>query len=764
MHRVEQFEPSGGREAVIVRGREVPRVLMGMAFALGLTLGGDGRSAAPATPAVPDDLVRLRAHLLTLTRLGPRPSGSTANARAAEYLAASLRAAGFDVRIGEGEGRDIASGTAGRVRNVVGWLPSTKDDVSGGRDALLLASHYDSVVDGPGGADNAASVAALLVAAEDLGRSRTRNRPVIVLFSDAEERYLLGADQFVREDPLATRVGGVINFDHAGRAGPLFNFEAGPRSRAMHEALWSLPAFPGAPRSHSFATDVYRVLPFNTDFTVLSRLAVPSLNFGLVRDGYAYHTARDRGEDVPDAALLAIRSTVSGLVDRFVIRGGRLAASGAQDYTTFFPVGRYVVRLTPAALSTFAAVGILLALVALIVVGRRDWRGLARGLTVVLLSLPLTLAITSAAVVGLRAVKGVDQVAYAWPWPLFILLGSMAFVSAILVARWLRVSKLPAATRLGAALIPWAAFAPVATMGIPSSSALFIVPAAGIALAALLALRGRSRAALVVAGLVAVGSVLAVWAEPLGAVLPFLVTTIPKAGPEPLFFWPGLISLLALFLTPLSWALSGPWKIGRWALAAACLFALLGAAGVLARPAYDKAHAQRVWAYHVTAPDTAYEVLASTDRLQEPGATLAPGREARELFWIPPGWSRVVHPSRVRSPLPQISTSRDGGRLVVTVIPPPGADMGTLVLEGATIVSSDPPAAASNARTILRRVAAGTDTMRFAITGSFPPGARARFLCTTPSLPEGAAVAAASAVRSRTTHHRTVTVVEVPLP
>ena len=41
---------------------------------------------------------------------------------------------------------------------------------------------------------------------------------------------------------------------------------------------------------------MYRRLPNDTDFTILARQGIPGLNFALIGDGYAYHTARD----VPD--------------------------------------------------------------------------------------------------------------------------------------------------------------------------------------------------------------------------------------------------------------------------------------------------------------------------------------------------------------------------------------------------------------------------------------------------------------------------------
>src|SRR5688572_28038081 len=135
-----------------------------------LMLARLGFATVSAGPAG-SEAMRLRAYVEMQTRLGPRPSGSEASVGLAEMLARTLRQAGCDVRVTEGVGWSAVAGTGGRARKVVGWLPPT--DAPATRDptrtASLLASHYDTVVDGPGDADNAASVAALLSAAEKLG-------------------------------------------------------------------------------------------------------------------------------------------------------------------------------------------------------------------------------------------------------------------------------------------------------------------------------------------------------------------------------------------------------------------------------------------------------------------------------------------------------------------------------------------------------------------------------------------------------------------
>jgi hypothetical protein len=726
---------------------------------------GSGAVGAPAPER--EIRARLRSHLRELTRLGPRPSGSPASARAADYLVARLRAAGFEVRLSEGVGRDRAGGTEGRVRNVVGWLSATAGAGAAGhvsgRDALLLASHYDSVVDGPGAADDAASVAGILVASEDLGRQPKRLRPVVVLLSDAEERFLLGADHFVREDPLASRVGAVINFDHAGRAGPLYNFEASAGSRALQEALWSLPAFPGAPRSFSFSRDIYRVLPFDTDFSALSRLGVPGLNFALARDGYAYHTDRDREEDLSDEVLLQIYRTTTGLLDGLVLRGRPFSREDAEPFVAFFPVGSLVARFTMAWLGALLTASLLVGIAVLVPILRRGWRIFLRALLAIALALPVHLALALVVVGGVRGIKGVAQPAYASPWPFFLLLGGLAVLCFELAARWVGVARAPRETRLGAVMIPWGVSAPLALAAIPSSSLFFILPFAGLSLAALVSTRGRDSLGPPLSALLVLTSVLLAWAEPLGAVLPFLETTLPKVGPAPLFFWPGLFTVLTPFLAPLPWAIWGESGAGRRLPIVAGVIAV-SAVMVLMRSPYDSAHPQRVWAFHVTAPDTTYEMLASTDRLKEPGETLRPGIESRDLFWIGPGWSRIVRPSSQRSPLPVIESRREGTRLIVEGDLSPGTDVATLVLEGVEVASSTPPASRYGRRTTLRRIVSGEDSLRFELIGRIPPGSRARLLCTTPGVPAGTNLGSARQRGARTLLRRTIVVVEVPLP
>ena len=57
------------------------------------------------------------------------------------------------------------------------------------------------------------------------------------------------------------------------------------------------------PRGASFALEIYRRLPNDTDFSILKRHDVPGLNFAAIGDSYAYHTARDTADRLPDESL-----------------------------------------------------------------------------------------------------------------------------------------------------------------------------------------------------------------------------------------------------------------------------------------------------------------------------------------------------------------------------------------------------------------------------------------------------------------------------
>ena len=105
---------------------------------------------------------------------------------------------------------------AGTPENVVARLEGTND----GGKAFLLMAHYDSVSTAPGASDDGAGVASMLETLRALKAGPPLKNDVIFLFTDGEERGLLGARAFVDSHPWAEDVGVVLNLEARGNTGP----------------------------------------------------------------------------------------------------------------------------------------------------------------------------------------------------------------------------------------------------------------------------------------------------------------------------------------------------------------------------------------------------------------------------------------------------------------------------------------------------------------------------------------------------------------
>jgi Zn-dependent M28 family amino/carboxypeptidase len=134
--------------------------------------GGETSTTAPSAPGA-FDADRAFADLTAQVDLGPRPSGSDANAAVVKLLAGKLKEAGVeDVRV------------QSPVRNVVGVIPGSEPGY------VVVGAHHDTV-DVPGfvGAnDGASGVAVVLELARDLPNPLPGPSVAIALFDGEEAR------------------------------------------------------------------------------------------------------------------------------------------------------------------------------------------------------------------------------------------------------------------------------------------------------------------------------------------------------------------------------------------------------------------------------------------------------------------------------------------------------------------------------------------------------------------------------------------------
>jgi hypothetical protein len=91
---------------------------------------------------------------------------------------------------------------------------------------------------------------------------------IVFVFTDGEEAGLLGAEAFAAEHPLAARGGVVLNVEARGTGGPVIMFETANGNASL------VDVFAGAahPVGTSFAVEIYRILPNDTDFSVFLRI------------------------------------------------------------------------------------------------------------------------------------------------------------------------------------------------------------------------------------------------------------------------------------------------------------------------------------------------------------------------------------------------------------------------------------------------------------------------------------------------------------
>ena len=373
---------------------------------------------------------RARPHVRMLAdTIGCRPAGSEANRRAREYVAAELRRLGFEVRIQEAEASRPELGVTTRVFNVIAVKHGTSPD------AVALVAHYDSPPESVGAADDGLGVAVVLEAARVLAGRDNARWTLVAAVTDAEELGLMGARALVH-DPVMARVKTYLNLEAAGTTGPSLLFQTGPGN------AWLVKAWAGAapsPAGNSITTEIYERLPNDTDFTVISQLGIPGLNFAPVGYSEVYHTPRDAAANLSDRTLQTTGDNVVSIVRALddVEIGQRAPAEEATYFDIVESVGVAYGPMTTRVIAWLAVVLGVLAWLKTVVASRR-----ISGLLATLLGFPWALvgvALVALAMVGatwlLRLATGWLHPWYARPGVFLLLLAGSALLAAWATAR-----------------------------------------------------------------------------------------------------------------------------------------------------------------------------------------------------------------------------------------------------------------------------------------------------------------------------------------
>ncbi len=358
-------------------------------------------------------------------------AGSPAAAEVRSYLESELEGLGLQAEIQEAVGAEDALGgfAMAHVRNVVAMLPGS--DPTG---RVILVAHYDSAQVSFGGNDDGAGVGTLLETARALARGPQPRNDVVFLFTDAEEACLCGAEAFVSQHRYASRGGVVLNVEARGSSGPAVMFET---SRGNEGVVGVYGANAAAPVATSFAVEVYRILPNDTDFTpFLESGRFTGLNTAYIDGSAVYHSPQDKPSTMDRGSLQQHGDNALALARAFAGDDLAILAQPSANDLTYFPVLGLLVSYPGWLVWPFAALALVAVAGAALLARRRrlvTWGGLAGGFGLALLPLLLAPVLAQLLWMLLVAIRpGYREMLDPWQ-PNWFRAGVVALVATVLL-------------------------------------------------------------------------------------------------------------------------------------------------------------------------------------------------------------------------------------------------------------------------------------------------------------------------------------------
>ena len=211
-----------------------------------------------------------RRHLMSLTSLGHRPTGSEANeVHAVRYIVDEIEKIRRTAHPVHSIHVDVqeASGTfdLGFLNHFVQYYDNVKNILvrfepklprGNLTDYILINCHFDTVCQSPGASDDAASCCIMI---ETLRALSSADEPfqhgIVFNFNGAEENILQASHGFITEHPWAQNVKAFVNLEGAGGGGWELLFQSGPQHP------WLLKAYASAaphPFAHAVAQDIFQ--------------------------------------------------------------------------------------------------------------------------------------------------------------------------------------------------------------------------------------------------------------------------------------------------------------------------------------------------------------------------------------------------------------------------------------------------------------------------------------------------------------------------
>ena len=393
----------------------------------------------------------------------PHPVGSDLNKVVKERLIEEFKKLGLDYE----EQKTWACATrysgCAEVENLIATIPGKSD-----LPYLALMAHYDSVPMAPGAGDDGAGLVAILETARALKLEAPFKHPIMIIFTDAEEVGLIGAEGFFKQHPLAKKVGIVLNVEGSGTSGSSLVLRTSENNELL---IKSYSNETSSAYGFSFVKELFKRMPNDTDFSVVQRANIPGIDFAFAGERNHYHTPNDtienldlrtlqhHGENILPLARSLANSDWTSMGGQYVY-GGKLYGVWTQWNSS------YSFLLT------------VLAFVLIIVSLFRSKLNIIKVIYGVLSS-PLILASTVIAAYGafqflsIFSGKVISWPGIEWPYRLLLLSSSLlgAFVGISIVRRYLDPTQM-----LYGAWIFWSILSFITVLYLPDAANTFIIP------------------------------------------------------------------------------------------------------------------------------------------------------------------------------------------------------------------------------------------------------------------------------------------------
>ena len=235
--------------------------------------------------------------------------GTTANRKVKDYIKSEFAQLNIPTEDFDGHcqiGRQGYKRIA-RTENIIARIKGT-----GEGKALYLCGHYDSVLEGPGAADDVHAIACMIEVARVLKKTEHQN-DVVFLITDGEEMGLLGAQAYTETQDLS-EIGLILNYEARGNSGPSISFEWADNNGWLVEQVRDAGKRPIA---SSLSYEIYKLLPNDTDYTRFKAKNVPGINHAFIEGFSYYHNPEDKLETINMSSVCHTGINMLSLAEHF---------------------------------------------------------------------------------------------------------------------------------------------------------------------------------------------------------------------------------------------------------------------------------------------------------------------------------------------------------------------------------------------------------------------------------------------------------------